>query len=357
MNGLVYSASLVAAFLGGVLALFAPCCIVTLLPNFVGASLRRGLVALPMTALLFSAGLSVILLPIVLGVGGLGHLVGGMHGPLFVVVGFLLVLLGIYVLSGRRWMLPVPMLRPGRGGNAATSTFLLGVGSGVMSSCCAPVLAGVVAMSALSANPFGALGLGLAYVFGMVFPLLLFALAAARRGQAPGRRTAPRTIRIGGRDVSWTDAASGAMFLLIGLVTFLVGFSGRESITPGVLAAWDRWATARFADLAAFLGRAPVAAQSAILLTLAAAVAIPLVRAVRRAAAPSRQIDPPRDGRGTVLDPVCGMAVDPVRAAASIEWRGHLNHFCAPGCAKAFEEDPDRFAGSSVTRGQASSRP
>ena len=349
MNGLVYSASLIAAFLGGVLALFAPCCIVTLLPNFVGASLRRGLVALPMTALLFTAGLSVVLLPIVLGVGGLGHIVGGMHGPLFVVVGFLLILLGVYLGSGRRWTLPVPMLRVRGGGNGASSTFVLGMASGVMSSCCAPVMVGVMAMSALSGNPFGALGLGLAYVFGMVFPLLLFAVAAARRGERTAHARTPRTVRVGGRDVLWSDAASGGMFVVIGLVTFLVGFSGRESVTPGVLASWDRWVTSRFGDLAALLGKTPIVVQAAMLSALAAGIALLMLRAVRRGRALATASDV--DGGGPVgptTDPVCGMSVDPRRAAATIEWMGRPHVFCSPSCAESFREDPDRFVGTRV---------
>ena len=50
MNALVYSSSLAAAFLGGILALFAPCCIVSLLPMFVGAAIEPGRVRLPIAS-------------------------------------------------------------------------------------------------------------------------------------------------------------------------------------------------------------------------------------------------------------------------------------------------------------------
>jgi cytochrome c-type biogenesis protein len=339
MNGLVYSASLVAAFLGGVLALFAPCCIVTLLPNFVGASLRRGLVALPATALLFASGLAVVLLPIVLGVGQLGHLAGSYHGPLFVVVGLVLIGLGAFILSGRHWSLPIPMphLRT-RAGNAAGSTFLLGVASGVMSSCCAPVLAGVVAMSALSARAIGSLGLGLAYIFGMVFPLLVFALLAARHGERSRRARAPRKVRLGDRQILWSDAVSGFMFVGIGVLTFLVGMSGRESVTPGGLAAWDRWITQRFGDLATFLGQAPIWAQAGMLIAIAVAIALPLWRAVRH----GRRPDALTDGTGTTdhaIDPVCGMTIRVSSAAASVSTGGGTVHFCSQMCADSFARD------------------
>ena len=339
MNGLVYSASLVAAFLGGILALFAPCCIVTLLPNFVGASLRRGLGALPMTAMLFASGLAIVLLPIVLGVGQLGRLVGLYHGPLFVVVGLLLIGLGAFILSGRHWSLPIPMPQPrSRAGNAAGSTFLLGVASGVMSSCCAPVLAGVVAMSALSSRAIGSLGLGLAYIFGMVFPLLVFALVAARRAERSPRAGAPRRVRLGGRQILWSDALSGFMFLGIGVLTFLVGMSGRESVTPGGLASWDRWITSRFADLAALLGRAPVWVQAAMLVTIAIAIALPLWRAARR----GTPAQAPTDGTAAtyeVVDPVCGMTISAGSAAASLSIDGETVHFCSQTCADSFARD------------------
>jgi cytochrome c-type biogenesis protein len=340
MNGLVYSASLVAAFLGGILALFAPCCIVTLLPNFVGASLRRGLVALPMTALLFASGLAIVLLPIVLGVGQLGHLVGQYHGPLFVVVGLLLIALGAFILSGRRWSLPIPMpqLRS-RAGNAAGSTFLLGVASGVMSSCCAPVLAGVIAMSALSGRAVGSLGLGLAYIFGMVFPLLVFALFAAHRGERSGRSRPRRRLRLGDHEVLWSDAVSGFMFVGIGLVTFLVGMSGRESVTPGGLASWDRWITGRFADLATSLGRAPGWVQAGMLITIATSIAFPLWRAVQRGNAELAHPEQTGRARRTAVDPVCGMSVAVESAAATVAIGEDRFYFCSEACSASFERD------------------
>src|SRR5712692_6714394 len=110
MNALVYSSSLAAAFLGGVLALFAPCCVVSLLPTFVGAALERGRLRLPAMAAIF-------------------------------VVGLFLVLLALQVASGRPWSLPFPMLRLRVSGSTPGGIFALGLTAGVASSCCAPVLA------------------------------------------------------------------------------------------------------------------------------------------------------------------------------------------------------------------------
>src|SRR6202035_3009129 len=42
-------------------------------------------------------------------------------------------------------------------------------------------------------------------------------------------------------------------------------------------------------------------------------------------------------------DPVCGMSVDPNKAAAKVEHAGTTYYFCAPGCAKRFQQAPDKY--------------
>jgi YHS domain-containing protein len=41
-------------------------------------------------------------------------------------------------------------------------------------------------------------------------------------------------------------------------------------------------------------------------------------------------------------DPVCGMEVDPDRAAATAEYQGETYYFCSPGCKAAFEKEPEK---------------
>ena len=45
----------------------------------------------------------------------------------------------------------------------------------------------------------------------------------------------------------------------------------------------------------------------------------------------------------TVKDPVCGMEIDPQTAAGTSEYQGQTYYFCAPGCKKAFEQDPKKY--------------
>ena len=42
-------------------------------------------------------------------------------------------------------------------------------------------------------------------------------------------------------------------------------------------------------------------------------------------------------------DPVCGMNVDPSKAAASVEYESKLYHFCSRGCAEKFKGDSEKY--------------
>ncbi len=42
------------------------------------------------------------------------------------------------------------------------------------------------------------------------------------------------------------------------------------------------------------------------------------------------------------IDPVCGMTVEEARAQATAEYGGKLYYFCAPGCKRTFEQNPER---------------
>src|SRR5262245_60361895 len=42
-------------------------------------------------------------------------------------------------------------------------------------------------------------------------------------------------------------------------------------------------------------------------------------------------------------DPVCGMSVDPARAAGSWEYKGQRYYFCNPSCLTRFQADPEHY--------------
>jgi YHS domain-containing protein len=43
------------------------------------------------------------------------------------------------------------------------------------------------------------------------------------------------------------------------------------------------------------------------------------------------------------VDPVCGMSVVKVKAAASYEYKGTTYYFCSAGCKDAFAKDPEKY--------------
>lgn len=53
------------------------------------------------------------------------------------------------------------------------------------------------------------------------------------------------------------------------------------------------------------------------------------------------------------IDPVCGMEVDEATAAARSEFRGRPYYFCAPGCKRAFDREPEKFLDAHGGDGQA----
>ncbi len=44
-----------------------------------------------------------------------------------------------------------------------------------------------------------------------------------------------------------------------------------------------------------------------------------------------------------IKDPVCGMDVDPKTAAGKSEYKGKTYYFCAVGCKKAFDNNPEKY--------------
>jgi cytochrome c-type biogenesis protein len=169
MNELLTTGSVLAAFLAGGVALFAPCCIVFLAPSYLAIAIKnRRWRLLPLT-FVFAAGLAAVLVPITLGMSLLAGAIAQYHTLLYALGGILMLLLAAWSLTGRMWSLPSFLRAPDTRGGDSASFFALGVFSGVASACCAPVLVGVMTLSALSGSAIGGTVLGLAYVFGMVF--------------------------------------------------------------------------------------------------------------------------------------------------------------------------------------------
>lgn len=55
-------------------------------------------------------------------------------------------------------------------------------------------------------------------------------------------------------------------------------------------------------------------------------------------------------------DPVCGMVVDPTKAAATTEYKGKTYYFCTSGCKSAFERGLEKFVDQTKTDPESSQR-
>ena len=307
-SSIFFGGSVVAAVVAGAIALFAPCCISVMLPSYFATAFqnRRTLVAM---TFLFGAGVATVILPIALGAAVLQRLFVSEHTLIYVGAGVLLLALAAYVLLGGRMHLPMPGRRAG-GKAGPVSVYSLGVFSGVASSCCAPVLAGVVALSGV-ASSFGlSLGLGAAYVFGMVAPLFVISLLWERTSSLrAGRLFRPRSVtwRVGPlrRTIGGTALASGLLLALMGGGTLWIGLTsdampssgGWQSELSSKLQHWGRGIT----DALAFVpGWAAALLLGAVVLLLAGAAFRELLGPGEETPSPA-QADPAADGEPEVV--------------------------------------------------------
>ncbi|MEK7185917.1 MAG: cytochrome c biogenesis protein CcdA [Patescibacteria group bacterium] len=174
MEGLFFQTSLIAAFVAGMVALFAPCCITFLLPAYLGNVFKEKEKVLLMT-LIFGLGIFIVMMPAVLGVALLSKALFVYHDTLYVAGGFVMLAIAAVTFLG----LKLPMVSlPGRATEKTDplSVFILGIFSGITSACCAPVLIGILTLTFLSPNFFGALSIGAVYVLGMLTPLFIISV-------------------------------------------------------------------------------------------------------------------------------------------------------------------------------------
>lgn len=164
-------AGIVASFLAGMLAFLAPCCISFLFPSYFATAFKTKSRIFFMTFVYF-VGLAIVLIPIGLGVSTLARIFSSYHEEVFLFGGLFMIFLAILTLFGKT--IPMPFkVKADFQKSDVLSIFILGLLSGAASSCCTPVLVGVLTITALSGTFFYALLLSLTYVLGMVFPLFL----------------------------------------------------------------------------------------------------------------------------------------------------------------------------------------
>ena len=233
---LFLSASIIAAFIAGVAALFAPCCITVLLPSYFASIFRERRKVFLMTFIFF-LGILAVFLPIGLGAAALGKFFGQYHNAVFGIGGIFLAVLGVIILTGKRFSLPF-QVHPALKKHNAASVFTLGIFSGIATTCCAPVLAGVLALAAIPGSIFWGGIYTLSYVFGIVAPLFLISLFLDKINfEQKFRQTFNRPIqyRLVGREISITvsEAVAGITFLAMGVLILYLALTNRLFMQAG----------------------------------------------------------------------------------------------------------------------------
>lgn len=234
---------LVAAFLGGTLALLSPCGAL-LLPAFfassVGAGLRQGL-----HALVFYLGLLVVLLPLGLGAGAVGRIFVEHRGPIVLVSAVLLVGFGVVQLLGLGFD-PARLVPGAQGLHAQAArrtglakTAFLGAASGLAGFCSGPILGAVLTLAAARGDVLAAGVLLAVYAAGMVVPLLGLAWAWHRMGAKWRRALRGRSFTVLGRRLHTTSAVTGLLLVGVGVLFWATnGLVTAPALVPSGVQLW-----------------------------------------------------------------------------------------------------------------------
>jgi len=228
---LFIGASLISSFIAGMIALFAPCCITYLLPAYLGSVFKERKHVLFMT-FVFALGIFVVMFPIVLGFKFLSSLFLSFHSEMFIFGGLFMVFIGIFALLGIK--LPMPSLKAPNADPEkpdVLSTYTLGVFSGITSSCCAPVLFGVLTLSILSPSIWYGGLIAFIYVLGIVTPLFALAYFVDAKNflNAKVFKRTVTTISIFGKEypIIMTNLLSFLVFFVMGILTIVLTFNGK----------------------------------------------------------------------------------------------------------------------------------
>ncbi len=249
MEAILY-ASLISAFVAGMIALFAPCCVTYLLPAYFGNVFRERKKVLFMT-MIFSLGIFLVMLPAVLGVQIVSNFVFRYHNQIYLTGGSVMILAGVLAFLGIK--LPMPRLKQPELGERPDvfSVFTLGVISGITSACCAPVLVGVLTLSLLAPSFWLAILVGAFYVLGMVFPLYLMSYFMDRKKVLTGAwfKKPLGEVTILGKSftVLRANLISSLIFLVMGILVIYLTFSTDFAMEEA--AQWMGWLAGQIKQL------------------------------------------------------------------------------------------------------------
>ncbi|MFX0540058.1 cytochrome c biogenesis CcdA family protein [Ornithinimicrobium sp. Y1847] len=283
---------LLAAFLGGTLALLTPCAAL-LMPAFFASTVGTG-PRLLLHGGVFYLGLLVVLVPLGVGAGALGSLFVTHRQAIVLIASIVLILLGAAQALGFGFdparLLPGPDLHARAASKTGlVKTVLLGSASGIAGFCAGPILGAVLTLAAARGDTLGAALLLALYGAGMVMPLLLIAALWRQLGTRGRRLLRGRAFTVLGRQLHTTSVITGLLITSVGVVFWSTnGLVGAPELLPLDAQAWLQERTAVLAN--PLLDILAVLALAALILLLWAGRQ--RRRAADRAAAAAEQATP-----------------------------------------------------------------
>ena len=282
MEYVLIIASLVTAFIAGISALFAPCCITVLLPAYLGSIFRQKRTIMLMT-LVFFMGLLAVFLPLGIGFASLGALFSKYHNLLFALGGIFLLFLGASILLGMHFSLPFskhPKMKVKVQG--AGSVFVLGIFSAFATLCCAPVLAGVLALSILTGSIFWGGMYAIVYVLGMVSPLFILAyfMDKSDLGNKLSFFKKQLSYSVASKKIEITVAelASGIMFLFMGMFILYLAKAGKLAMSSDYQVSVNIFMANMTNSINSFFAKTPSIMLVAVLIIVAALMGVLLTK-------------------------------------------------------------------------------
>lgn len=249
-----------AAFLGGMLTLVAPCSVMVL-PSFFAYAFSSPRATLGKT-FLFWLGLLTVLIPLGTSLSALTGLIRGHADLITRIIAFIVIVCGLLTIAdvslprpslNIRWR-PSRRAAPGTSGEAVSpfsaqrdrstplAIYLLGAAYGIAGvGCAGPILGAVLAASSLGGSPLSGALTMVFYATGMALPLLVLSLLWRSSSAKMSALLRPRPVRFLGRETTWTQVISGSLLLLLG-AALLYSTSGNplaSFVDTEQLAVWE----------------------------------------------------------------------------------------------------------------------
>jgi cytochrome c biogenesis protein CcdA len=220
--------SFIAAFLGGVLSLLAPCSAL-LLPAFFAYAFTSRTELFGRT-LLFLAGLCTIFVPLGLGASLIAAALIDYRETTIFVAGLLLIGFGLLELLGRGFsILPAGLAGRFHGGRGALATYGTGLVYGLSGFCSGPLLGAVLTVAGSAADPLIGAALLFTYSLGTAAPLFLIAWLWDRYQLGRQAWLRGRGLQFGRFEIHSTNLVAGLLFILLG-VSF-IAFQGSSALS------------------------------------------------------------------------------------------------------------------------------